>query len=237
MSFVGAELDPAFILHARHYQETSQLLEVLSAHHGRVGLVARGSRRPSSRWRSVLQPFQPLRLSWGGRGSLATLRAAEPAGWCPPLAGMALMGAFYLNELLLNFLRRGDAHPELFAAYAGALDELRACAQADVPLRRFELRLLATAGYGLNLSHDASTESPLDPRAPYEFRLEQGPVPAMDAEAALVFSGAQLLAIGRGDLDDPAVLASARRLLRAVLAHHLSGRELRTRRVAEAMRR
>lgn len=233
----SVELEPAFLLHARPYQETSQLLEVLSAHHGRVGLVARGARRPNSRWRSVLQPFQPVRLSWGGRGSLVTLRAAEPAGWCQPLAGMALMGAFYLNELVLNFLRRGDAHPELFGAYVQALSELRQAIEAEAPLRRFELQLLAAAGYGLNLSHEAATESPLDPDTCYEYRPEQGPVPAVDGEVTLAFQGAELLAIGRGELTDPAVLQSARRLLRAVLAHHLSGRELRTRRVAAAMRR
>lgn len=53
----GVDLENAFIMHARPYQETSQILEVLGAEHGRVGLVARGSRRPLNRWRSILQPF------------------------------------------------------------------------------------------------------------------------------------------------------------------------------------
>ena len=34
--------EPAFVLHARPWRETSLLVEVLSAEHGRVGLVARG---------------------------------------------------------------------------------------------------------------------------------------------------------------------------------------------------
>jgi DNA repair protein RecO (recombination protein O) len=104
-------------------------------------------------------------------------------------------------------------------------------------LRRFELRLLSTAGYGLNLSHEAATELPLDPSASYEYHIEQGPVAATGAEALLVFQGADLLAIGRGDLADPRILQSAKRLLRAVLAHYLSGRALRTRQVVAAMRR
>ena len=108
MSAATSEFEPAFILHARPYQETSQIIEVLAREHGRVGIVARGARRPSSRWRSVLQPFQAVRLSWGGRGSLQTLRAAETASQQAPLQGMALMAAFYLNELVLNFIRRGE---------------------------------------------------------------------------------------------------------------------------------
>ena len=43
MRFVG---EPAFVLHARAWRETSLLVEVLSAEHGRVGLVARGVQGP-----------------------------------------------------------------------------------------------------------------------------------------------------------------------------------------------
>ena len=51
----SADLEDAFILHAWPYQETSQILEALGAQHGRVGLVARGARRPKSRWLMSLQ--------------------------------------------------------------------------------------------------------------------------------------------------------------------------------------
>jgi DNA repair protein RecO (recombination protein O) len=235
----GADLEDAFILHARPYQETSQILEVLGARHGRVGLVARGARRPTSRWRSVLQPFLPVRLAWAGRGALYTLREAEAASYAVALDGLALMGAFYLNELVLNFVRRGDPHPGLFLGYSNALGELRAGGDPEPALRRFELLLLAEAGYGLNLDHDVLNDVPLDPAGRYEYRLEHGPVPVAGegAPEALVLSGADLLAIGRGDLSSPGSLHAAKRLLRAVLAHHLDGRALKTRAVLAAMRR
>ena len=60
--------------------------------------------------------------------------------------------------------------------------------------------MLAEVGYGLNLDHDVLNDVPLDPDALYEYRLEQGPVPAAAGGAALTLSGAELLAIGRGDL-------------------------------------
>ncbi|MBL8201957.1 MAG: DNA repair protein RecO [Chromatiales bacterium] len=233
----GAELEDAFILHARPYQETSQILEVLGAQHGRVGLVARGARRPKSPWRSVLQPFLPLRLSWAGRGALYTLRGAEAASFALALDGVALMGAFYLNELVLNFVRRGDPHPGLFIAYSQALAELRSGGDPEPALRRFELQMLADVGYGLNLEHDVLNDVPLDPDALYEYRLEQGPVPVAADGAALAMSGAVLLAIGRGDLSSPATLQAAKRLLRSVLAHYLDGRTLKTRAVLASMRR
>lgn len=233
----GAELEDAFVLHTRPYQETSLILEALGAHHGRVGLVAKGARRRGSRWRSVLQPFQPVRLSWSGRGSLHTLRSAEPASFAPCPGGLALMGAFYLNELILNFVRRGDPHPGLFIAYSHALAELRANADPEPSLRRFELQLLAEVGYGLNLDHDVLNDVPLDPDALYEYRLEHGPVPAAAGGDGLTLPGAELLAIGRGELQTPAVLTAARRLLRSVLAHYMDGRALKTREVLASMRR
>jgi DNA repair protein RecO (recombination protein O) len=222
---------------AEPYQETSQILEVLCAQHGRVGLVARGARRPKSPWRSVLQPFLPLRLSWVGRGPLYTMRGAEAASFAHALDGVSLMGAFYLNELVLNFVRRGDPHPGLFIAYSQALAELRAGGDPEPALRRFELQMLAEVGYGLNLEHDVLNDVPLDPDALYEYRLEQGPVPAAAGGAALTLSGAELLAIGRGDLSSPASLQAAKRLLRSVLAHYLDGKALKTRAVLASMRR
>jgi len=233
----SADQEDAFILHAWPYQETSQILEALGAQHGRVGLVARGARRPNSRWRSVLQPFLPLRLSWVGRGALYTLRSAETASFAPALDGLGLMGAFYLNELLLNFVRRGDPHPGLFIAYSQALAELRVGGDPEPALRRFEYQLLAEVGYGLNLDQDVLNDVPLDPAAIYEYRLEQGPVPAALGGAGLTLSGSELLAIGRGEFSSPAILRLAKKLFRAVLAHYLDGRTLKTREVMAAMRR
>ena len=83
-------LEPAFVLHGRPYLETSELLEVLTRDHGRVSLVARGMRRPKSGLRAILQPFQPLAVSWSGRGgSLMTLRGAEAAAPAISLHGAA----------------------------------------------------------------------------------------------------------------------------------------------------
>ncbi len=233
----GNVLEDAYILHARAYQETSQILEVLAVEHGRVGLVARGARRPKSHWRSVLQPFLPVRLAWVGRGSLYTLRTAESASFVPPLDGLGLMAAFYLNELIMHFVRRGDPHPGLFVAYSRALADLRAGGDPEPALRRFELRLLAEVGYGLNLDHDVLNDVPVDPGRHYEYRLEHGPVPADAAGTALTLSGTELLAISRGELASPGILSAAKRLLRAVLAHHLDGRTLKTRQVLAAMLR
>ena len=235
------EMETAFLLHARDYRESSRILEVFSQHHGRVGLVARGARRPKSRWGNVLRPFQPLHLSWFGRGSLHTLKTAEPSSVPVAVNGMRLMSGYYLNELLLSFIRRGDPHPELFAHYTTALVGLAEEQNTETPLRRFEIALLREIGYGLILDHDAENGEPLDPDRQYQYMIERGPVPlvagqSMSMAEGLVFSGEQLMAIDAGGLIGEDDLRCAKRLLRAVLHHYLDGRPLKTREVLAAMR-
>ncbi|MGH8153541.1 MAG: DNA repair protein RecO, partial [Rhodanobacteraceae bacterium] len=87
---------PAYILHARAWRETSLLLEAFTRDFGRVGLLARGVRGPRARLpRSVLEPMQALRLGWSGRGELSTLTAAEPEGNARVLRGDRLLAALY----------------------------------------------------------------------------------------------------------------------------------------------
>ena len=232
------DLEPAFVLHARGYRETSQLVEVFSQQHGRIGLIARGARRPKSAFRGILNPFQPLRLSWSGRGELLTLRDAETAGPAIALQGDAVLAGFYLNELMLRFLQRSDPHPDLFALYAGAVADLATATAAEPVLRVFEMELLAEAGYALNLETDAVDHAPLRPDVAYEFVPDRGAIPAAAASGDNPrFRGAELLAIAMQDYGDAAVRKSARRLFRHVINYHLGDRGLQTRRVAAAMKR
>ena len=55
--------ESAFVLHARPWRETSLLVEVLSADHGRIGLLARGVHGPKKHLlRAALQPMQSIQL-------------------------------------------------------------------------------------------------------------------------------------------------------------------------------
>lgn len=234
----GAQLQPAYLLHQRAYRDTSLLLEVFAREHGRIGLVARGARAPKSRMRGLLQPFQPVLLSWSGRGELGTLTAVEPliepGEAVPHLAGTALYSGFYLNELLLRLLQRHDPHPELFAVYDAALRGLRH--ESQRPLRLFEKHLLDALGYGLLLDHEADSGEPVSAEADYVYALESGPRRCAAADArGLMLSGRSLLSLAAEELADAQSLADSKRLLRAALDLYLGGRELKTREVFAAI--
>src|SRR5918997_1073415 len=104
------DAQPAFVLHSYAFKETSLVVELVTRDFGRVAVVARGARRPRSALRGVLLAFQPLLVSWSGKGEVQTLIRAEWHGGYHPLKGLSLICGFYLNELLLKLLPRHDAH-------------------------------------------------------------------------------------------------------------------------------
>lgn len=222
------EQQPGFVLHARAWRETSLLLEVLSRDHGRVGLVARGVRSTRSRTsRSLLQPLTPLSMSWSGAGELATLSAAEAVGAPLLLSGEPLLCALYLNELITRLLPRNDALPQLFNDYVEALTRL---AQAHAPawtLRRFERDLLGHLGYGVVLDSEAGSGAPLQADGSYAYRADAGPVPWHGVADGLRVRGSALLALAFDEAPDAADMQTLRRLMRALIAHHLDGPPLR----------
>jgi DNA repair protein RecO (recombination protein O) len=221
------QLQPAFILHRKPYRETSLLVEAFTRDFGRVGLVARGVRRGKSRMAALVQPFQPLLLSFSGNGELQTLTAAEQSGRPTLLKGRPVISGFYLNELLLRLLQRADPHPGLFADYASALQCLGE--SEDRTLRAFELALLEALGYGLSLDVDTHGQ-PIEPEGLYHYRLEEGPVRCTSAPAgALLIHGRSLMALSTGELHTPEALGEAKRLLRAALSIYLGNRPLASR--------
>lgn len=226
---------PGCVLHARDYSETSLILEVFSARHGRLGLLAKGARRPTSRVRGLLKPFQPLLLSWTGRGELPILTAAEPDGDSPMLNGQALYCGFYLNELLVRLLHRYDPHEALYQVYREALAALATTSSTEAVLRLFERRLLGEIGYGLVLDRDVVENGPIDAEAWYDYVPERGPVPIAQPDHAraqgVVMRGASLLALARDDLGDAETLREAKRLMRAILSRYLGDQPLHSRKL------
>jgi DNA repair protein RecO (recombination protein O) len=225
------EQQPAYVLHARPYRETSLLLECLTRDHGRLGVVARGVRRERARLqRAQIEPFQLLALDLMLRGELAALRAAESIGFSTRLLGDAGLAGLYLNELVVRMTGRQDPQPQLFDHYALALRRLSEEASLAWTLRRFERDLLHVLGYDLQLLFDGEHGEPLEAQRLYRYEVEQGPLLASVAGPQTV-RGADLLALAHDRQPDAQGLANLRRMMREVIRFYLGGSDLRAWRV------
>ena len=222
---------PGFVLHSYPYRETSLIVEVFSRDHGRLGLVAKGARRPMSQLRGVLMAFPaaPDRLERRWRDE--DPRPRRMAGWpaAAPRPGAAV-------RLLPQ--RAADAPA---AAGRSAPDPLPgprrrpACAgggeSQEVILRRFELALLQELGYGLQLDADADGVPVREVR--YAYIIERGAVPSTNTASTTRrwLPARCFLDMARGDFREPETLAGAKALMRRLIQHYLGGQVLQSRRV------
>ena len=226
-------LQPGYILHRRAYRDTSSILELFTLEHGRLSAVARGVKRSSRRGTAgglCSQLFQPLLLTFTGRGELKTLTASEPAGAAHGLRGERLYSGLYVNELLVRLLHRHDAHPGLFAQYGDTLFGLAGEQPIEAVLRRFELSLLDELGYSFDLCVDGESGEAVREGAWYHYHNDHGLVErgAVMDPARPAYAGADLLAIAEGHLTG-GTAQTAKRLLRQALASHLGDTPLKSR--------
>jgi DNA repair protein RecO (recombination protein O) len=237
-----ASLSRGYLLHQRPYRDTSLIVEVYTREFGRLTTFARGARGvPGKAMRYVaLRPFQPLLLSWQGRGEAPYLTAAEPDGAAVSLPAAQLLSGYYLNELLLKLTAQHDPQQELYDLYVECLGHLSQALHAEWCLRRFEKQLLELLGFGLNLVAEVVHDAPLLAEARYAFSPGSGFAVAepgvVSADAS--YSGRMLQALASETMmDNEQHWREARELMRTAIDHCLEGRELRTRKVARSIAR
>jgi DNA repair protein RecO (recombination protein O) len=222
---------PSFVLHSYPYKETSLIVDMFTRDHGRIGVVAKGAKRPLSKLRGVLQTFQPLSISFSGKSELRTLIDADWVGGMLPVEKTALLCGFYLNELLVKLLARDDPHPKLFDHYVATLNELAHNEPVQIVLRKFERALLKETGVAADLTRDTGTRSAVEPDAAYVVDPERGPRRAQAGDTWPVVSGKTLIDMENEHYGDPQTQAQSKQLMRFLLAYQLGGAPLNTRQI------
>lgn len=151
--------DEGTLLSVRKHGETSAIIEVFTAQHGRHAGVVRGG--TSRKVAPMLQPGAQLDLAWRARleehlGSfnveLSRSRAAIVMADRAALAGLNAMTA------LLSFaLPEREPHPRLYARTVAMLDLLGQADAWPVAYLQWELAVLEELGFGLDLTACAVT--------------------------------------------------------------------------------
>lgn len=252
----------AYVLHSHDWSESSLILELFCREQGKVMAVAKGAKRPYSQLRPVLMPFQRIHVGFGAKradeAEVWLLRQAEWAGGPAWPGGAALLPGFYLNELLMRLLARHDPHPELFDAYADALQGLTQPKLLTAALRAFELVLLRQLGLLPELSVETVGSAPvqagqghtlhpeLGVRAtPWQVDVSEpgvrGDGPAqLDGAVLLTLEAALVRPVAAGQSVVPGVMAACvtagssamselKAITRTLLHYHLGSHTLRTR--------
>ena len=242
----------AVVLRTLDYSETSLIVQLLTREHGRIAVMAKGARRPKSRFGATLQPMAYVQVVYyykDGRG-MQTLTEAAHVQRFPTLAkdlGRLTVG-FRLVELAQALLEEGGQNvPALglllqaLAFADGAPDAAPdgATASPANALPWFQLHLATLLGFAPDLQREA-----LDalPDRGGVLVLSSGAVAAREdaagvaaSRAALrafaVFARAPLHTAGRMQLR-PEVRVEVEALADAFLRHHAERLPARVARVA-----
>jgi DNA repair protein RecO (recombination protein O) len=124
----GSYKTEAIVLRSIRYAEADRVLHLYSSTLGRINAIAKGARRPRSRFGGRLEPFFRLDLVlYEGRGELATVTAAHTVSAHANLreSGPALGAAARACDSVLRLLDVSEANPaayNLLCRYLALLD-------------------------------------------------------------------------------------------------------------------
>lgn len=225
---MSEELTPAYVLHARKYGEHHLLVDMLTLAAGRIPLMVRGAGSAKSTRRGLLQPFNPLLINWSGPGTIPNLKQVEQRFTYAMPSGKALFSGFYLNELLIRLIEQNEPVPELFQVYEATLENLAGGKNLELSLRGFELELLQTLGYGVDLLYEGQSTIPVTAEARYFYEPQMGLKKVFSEEQSLV-RGDTLMALAQGHVLDVRQAREARGLMRHILNYYLGDKPLKSR--------
>lgn len=230
----SADLVHSFVLHSRPFKESSLILDLFTLDFGRCSVLARGVRgSKNNNKRALLQPFQPLSLSWVGRSDLKTLKQMEATQPSYALVGIPSLSGLYMNELIMKLLIQWDPHPDIFNVYQSSLIRLSAKENPSAVLREFELGLIEELGYGIDWFHDIHGDA-IEMDLDYGFMPEQGFVLLTQApQNSLKAQGKHIQAIGQRDWQQSGSLALARKMCRTIIDPLIGYKDLNSRKLLQ----
>jgi DNA repair protein RecO (recombination protein O) len=148
---VGPLKTDAIVLRSIRYAEADRILHLYTPEHGRLSAIAKGSRRPSSRFGGRLEPFFRLRLDLHeGRSELLTVTGAQTLAGHARLRtdAHALDAAARACDAVGRMFETSEPHPAVFnlLAHKLALLDARPQSATRAYMLAFRLKLLVAAG-------------------------------------------------------------------------------------------
>jgi DNA repair protein RecO (recombination protein O) len=148
----------AVVLRSIRFGEADRILHLYSSRLGRIGAIAKGARKPKSRFGGRLEPFFRLNLMLHeGRGELLTVTAVDTVDGYPRLRseGAALSAGARACDAVLRLLDAAEPNPpayNLLCRYLALLDEPASDAARLETALSFRLKLALAAGFAPQLA-------------------------------------------------------------------------------------
>ena len=225
--------DNCFLLHQRSYGETSIIADVFTQKSGKISFIAKGAKKPKSKFFGYLVPFQKLKITYSGRSELKTLTSIDRnlASNSNTFSKVSY-SLLYINELLMKLLPKDAKHEELFVLYDEFLKKINKNNNLEISLRHFELDLLDMLGYGFDYDSEIDSNEPIEAELSYVFVSERG----FRKSNSSSFKGKDILSIKKRKLED-VPLKYVKEITTKAISICLEGKDLTSRKIFKSIKK
>jgi DNA repair protein RecO (recombination protein O) len=174
-AMTNSDWDECFLLHQRPHGETSLIVDVFTKKNGKMSIIAKGAKKPKSKFFGYLTPFTKLKITYTGRSELKTLTNIDrDFSESTNSLSKKSYSLLYINELLIRLLPKDAVHEDLFLLYESFLLKIHSGKNIELTLRSFELDMLEMLGYGLDFENEIDKNQSIDVNKNYTFIPERG---------------------------------------------------------------
>ena len=224
--------DECFLLHQRPYGETSIIADVFTKKNGKISLIAKGAKKPRSKFFGYLVPFHKLSITYSGRSDLKTLTNIDRdltnnSNTFSKLSYSLL----YINELLIKLLPKDAKQEELFILYNKFLKDVNKNNNLEISLRSFELDLLDMLGYGFDYDYEIDSNEPIREEISYAFISGRGFRKSKNSN----FMGKDIINVKNRNLGD-VPLMHLKDITKNAISTCLEGRDLVSRKIFRSIK-
>jgi len=225
--------DNCFLLHQRSYGETSIIADVFTQKSGKISFIAKGAKKPKSKFFGYLVPFQKLKITYSGRSELKTLTSIDrDLASNSNTFSKVSYSLLYINELLMKLLPKDAKHEELFVLYDEFLKKINKNNNLEISLRHFELDLLDMLGYGFDYDSEIDSNEPIEAGLSYVFVSERG----FRKSNSSSFKGKDILNIKKRKLED-VPLKYLKEITTKAIGICLEGKDLTSRKIFKSIKK
>ena len=225
--------DNCFLLHQRSFGETSIIADVFTQKSGKISFIAKGAKKPKSKFFGYLVPFQKLKITYSGRSELKTLTSIDrDLASNSSTFSKVSYSLLYINELLMKLLPKDAKHEELFVLYDEFLKKINKNNNLEISLRHFELDLLDMLGYGFDYDSEIDSNEPIEAELSYVFVSERG----FRKSNSSSFKGKDILSIKKRKLED-VPLKYLKEITTKAIGICLEGKDLASRKIFKSIKK
>ena len=225
--------DNCFLLHQRSFGETSIIADVFTQKSGKISFIAKGAKKPKSKFFGYLVPFQKLKITYSGRSELKTLTSIDrDLASNSSTFSKVSYSLLYINELLMKLLPKDAKHEELFVLYDEFLKKINKNYNLEISLRHFELDLLDMLGYGFDYDSEIDSNEPIEAELSYVFVSERG----FRKSNSSSFKGKDILSIKKRKLED-VPLKYLKEITTKAIGICLEGKDLASRKIFKSIKK